>query len=205
MPTADPAPQDLRKELDRLAQEVDLWFRQASRRLKAPSDRSCRMIAGWLMMLRHNRVNDKKPASTKSSAYRYGKLFLNHLTLLRPKFGAMETFASQDPGLGEWYQEYQKEILFRIDETRRGIEALLPVFSPRRDAIWDPPRDLASAARKAWADANDGRYPRSNNPKDPICLFLVPALTEIGLRLSPDAISDILRGRRRKPKDGQNR
>jgi hypothetical protein len=46
MPTADPAPQDLRKELDRLAQEVDLWFRQASRRLKAPSDRSCLRIWG---------------------------------------------------------------------------------------------------------------------------------------------------------------
>jgi hypothetical protein len=196
----------LHREVDRLTQQVDLWFRQATtRRLKLPSDRSCRMVAGLLMALRHNRVDDKKPGSTGGSAHRYGKLFLRHLTLERPKFGAMDILASQDPGLGEWFQEYQKEILFRIDETRRHIEALLPVLSPRRDAIWDPPRDLASAAQKAWADANDGRYPRSTNPDDPLCRFLVPALAEIGLVITPRAISDILRGRRRKPKDGQNR
>jgi hypothetical protein len=205
MPTIDPTLPALHEEGERLAQQVDLWFRQARSNLKAPSDRSCRMVAGLLMAIRYNRGDDENPGSTGRLAYKYGKLFLRHLRLQRPRFGAMETLAAPDPGLGEWFQEYQKEVLSRIDETREHIEALLPVLSPRRYAIWDPPRDLRLAAQKAWADANDGRYPRSTNPKHPLCRFLAPALAEIGLAISPAEIGEILRDRRRKPKDGQNR
>jgi hypothetical protein len=202
MPTIDPTLPTLHEEVDRLAQQVDLWFRQARSSLKAPSDRSCRMVAGRMMALRYKRVDNKEPDGTGSLAHKYGKAFLHQLMLQRPKFGAMDTLASQDPGLGEWFEEYQKEVLFRIDETRQHIEALLPVLSPRRDAIWDPPRDLATAAKKAWADANDGRYPRSRKPDAPLSRFLVPALAEIGFRRSPATISEILRDRRRTPKDG---
>src|SRR6266404_4577271 len=100
-------------------------------------------------------------------------------------------------------QEY-REMLFQIDETRRHIEALLPALSPKRDAKPDPIRKLASCAREAWAQTNGGNAPRSTNPDGPLCRFLIPALAATSLNLSPAAISEVLRGRRRKPKGGQN-
>ena len=116
----------------------------------------------------------------------------------------MIVLASRGQPFGNWFEEYQT-VLFQIDEARRHIEAVLPALSPKRDAKPDPIRHLAACAKEAWAETNDGRYPLSANSDDPLCRFLFPVLAAIGLRLSPAAISDILRGRRRKPKDGQNR
>jgi hypothetical protein len=81
---------------------------------------------------------------------------------------------------------------------------LLPALSSSRDANRDPIRLLASAAQQAWAEANDGRAPRSKNPDDPLCRFLVEALAAANLKRSRAEISEVLRGRRRKQKDGQN-
>ena len=96
-------------------------------------------------------------------------------------------------------------MLSRIDEVRRHMEALLPALSPKRDAKPDPIRKLAECAREAWAETNGGKFPRSLRPDDPLCQFLVKALAAAGRTLSPATMSEVLRGRRRKPKGGQNR
>jgi hypothetical protein len=202
MPTIDPALEAWCEERDRVAQRVDLWFRQATNRLAAPSDKGCRNVAFYIMAFR-DRVDDKT-LDTRKQAIKHGKLFLKYIAPERRRIEEMVILAARGRPFGNWFEEYQ-ELLFRIDEAGRHIEAVLPALSPKRDAKPAPIRRLASCAQEAWAETNGGRAPHSKNPDDPLCRFLVPALAETGLRLSPAAISDILRFRRRKPKDGQNR
>jgi hypothetical protein len=202
MPTIDPALEAWSEELDRLAQQVDRWFRQATSRFTAPSDSGCRMVAFYMVAFR-DRVDDET-RDTRKKAIKHGKLFLRYIEPERRMIEEMIMLASRGRPVGNWLEEYQT-VLFQIDEARRHIEAVLPALSPKRDAKPDPIRHLAAGAKEAWAETNDGSYPRSTNPDDPLCRFLVPVLAEIGLAKSPAAISDILRGRRRKQKDGQNR
>jgi hypothetical protein len=155
------------------------------------------------MMAFRERVDDEKP-DTRKKAIKHGKLFLRYIEPERRMIEGMVMLASRGRPFGNWFEEYQT-VLFQIDAARRHIEAVLPALSPKRDAKPDPIRRLASCAKEAWAETNGGRAPRSTNPDDPLCRFLVPALAEIGLAITPRAISDILRGRRRRPKDGQNR
>ena len=67
----------------------------------------------------------------------------------------------------------------------------------------DPIRQIEAVATQAWQETNDGRAPRSANPDDPLCKFIVETLAEIGQRTSANEVSDVLRGRRRKRREGQ--
>jgi hypothetical protein len=200
--TSDPQVDSWFEEFELLVQQVDRWFRRATRSFEAPSNAGCRMVAGYMMGFRHP-VEDKTPDSRKQ-AIKYGKLFLHHIAPEYRQIEAMVSLASRGQPFGNWIEEY-REMLFRIEETRRHIEALLLALSPDRDAKRDPIRTIASAAQQAWAEVNDGRSPISPNPEHPLCRFVVPALTAIGQQRSAAEVSEILRGRRRKPKDGQNR
>jgi hypothetical protein len=153
------------------------------------------MVASYVMAFRHA-VDDKTP-DTRKQAIKHGKLFLRYIEPERREKEAALFLASRGRPFGNWMQEY-REILFRIDETRRHLEALLPALSPKRDATLDPIRKLATVAKEAWAETNGGKPPVSTNPDGPLCRFLIPALAAAGLSRSPRAISDVLRGRRRK-------
>jgi hypothetical protein len=190
------------EELECLVRQVDGWFRQATARFEPPSDSGCRMVAFYLMVFRYP-LDDETP-DTRKQAINHGKAFLRYIEPERRQKEAALFLASRGRPPGNWMPEY-REILFRIDETRRHLEALLPALSPKRDASLDPIRRLASVAKEAWAETNGGEAPRSRNPDGPLCRFLIPALAAAGLSRSPAAISDVLRGRRRKSKDGQNR
>lgn len=190
------------EELERLKRQVDGWFRQATASFEPPSADGCSMVAFYLMVFRYP-LDDETP-DTRKQAIKHGKLFLRYIEPERRQKEAALSLASRGRPLGNWMQEY-REILFRIDEARRHLEALFPALSPKRDAKPDPIRRLASIAKEAWAETNGGKPPRSTNPDGPLCRFLIPALAAAGLSLSPWAISDVLRGRRRKSKDGQNR
>jgi len=198
----DPQPDSWLEEIECLARQVHEWFRQATNRFEAPSEGGCRAFAFYLMAFRHP-VEDKTP-DTRKQAIKHGKLFLRYIAPERRQIEAMVSLASRGRPFGNWVDEY-KETLSRIDEVRRHMEALLPALSPKRDAKPDPIRKLAECAREAWAEANNGNAPLSPNPDDPLCRFLVPALASTGSNLSPAGISEVLRGRRRKPKGGQNR
>ena len=195
MATTDPQFGSGPEEFERLVQQADGWFRQATRRFKVPSNRGCRTVAFYMMALRHPAA-DKTPDSRKQ-AIRYGKLFLRHIAPERWQIEQWLSVASRVEPFGVWFEEYQ-EMAFQIDEIRKHMEALLPRLSPKRDAKPDPIRKLAGVAQQAWAEANGGRALRSPNPDAPLCRFLVPALEAIGFKRSSAAISDILRGRRRK-------
>lgn len=199
--TIDPSGQVGLEELDRLAQQVDAWFRQATNRFVAPPTKGCRAVAFYLLAFRHP-VRDKRP-DTRKQALKHGKLFLAYIEPERRRIEEMVSLASRSQPFGNWLEE-AKETLYRIGEVQRHIEALLLLISPKRDAKPDPIRTIALAAQQVWADANNGRFPRSKNPDDPLCRFLDLALAGTHDYRSPAAISDVLRCRRRKPTDGQN-
>jgi hypothetical protein len=97
------------------------------------------------------------------------------------------------------------------DETRatvRGIDRLLEQIARVRPRLWGTPHDpaiaIATAARVAWASANEGRYPRSLEPKSPMVRFVCAALGEITgetekeVSLKPSTVSRVLKGKRHK-------
>jgi len=198
----DPQLDSWLEEIECLARQVHEWFRQATKRFEAPSEGGCCTFAFYLMAFRHP-VEDKAP-DTRKQTIKHGKLFLRYIAPERRRIEAMVSLASRGRPFGNWLEEY-REMLFQIDEARRHIEALLPALSPDRDAKPDPIRKLASCALEAWAETNGGKAPHSPNADAPLCRFLASALAATSLNRSPATISEVLRGRRRKPKGGQNR
>jgi hypothetical protein len=176
-------------------------FRQATKRFAAPSADGCRSVAFYLMALRsHREMFPKKPAE-QAKAIRYGKLFLHHLAAERQEAADWLALMEQGQPVAFWLRRYQEQ-LCRIDRVRQEIEALFIALTLPRD-VRDPIRVIAEAAKAAWDGANSGRSPRSTSADGPLCRFVTAALAEIGQHQSPAAVSEVLRGRRRKPKGGQ--
>jgi hypothetical protein len=189
------------QELDRLTQRVEGLFRQATRRFAAPSADGCRSVAFYLMALRSHREMFPNKPLRQTKAIRYGKLFLHHLAAERQEPAYWIALSEQGRPVKFWLRRYQ-ELLCRIDRVRAEIETLLAALTLPRDER-DPIRVIAEAAKAAWKETNSGRTPRSTNPEDPLCKFVVEALQEIGQYHRAASVSAVLSGRRRKPKDGQ--
>jgi len=71
------------------------------------------------------------------------------------------------------------------------IEDLLSFFDHEEIYI------IARWAQDAWAEANNGKYPRSSEPDAPLCKFVAAVLAEAGIDLSSSAVSAVLQGKRR--------
>ena len=179
-------PEDIKK----LAQQVSQWCREATTEFDPPSPSGCGMVAFYLLVLR-----DSRTSSRQGRTATYAK------NLCRQLAGEDESVTKSINSMlrGEPYPNWLaklQEFQARVREAKEAIERLLPLLSPERDPEQDPIRRLAARVRDAWADTNNGRWPKSDNPDDPVCKFLVKAL-EGHQNLSPNGISDILRGRRR--------
>jgi hypothetical protein len=179
---------------------VEELFQQATKLFAAPSTEGCGSVAFYLMAVRsHREISPNKPAG-QTKASRYGKLFLHHLAAERSEIASWIALLEQGRPVKFWLRRYQ-ELARQIDQIRHDIEALLPSLMLPRDER-DPVRLIAAVAKEAWEETNGGRSPRSN-PDDPLCRFVTAALVEIGQHHSAASVSAVLRGRRRKPKEGQ--
>jgi hypothetical protein len=195
--------EDWLEELEKLVPQVKRWFREATSKLTVPSDADCRAAAIYLIAFRESAKSaNNEQRDSRKDAIRYGKLFLKHIEPERRRIEKMISAASHGTPYGDWLPQYQDR-LRRIEEIRGHMAVLLPALSPDLDHKWDPIRKLASIAQEAWERANNGRSPRSKNPDDPLCLFLVKALTAIGEGRSPAEITEVLRRRRRTRPGGQ--
>jgi hypothetical protein len=98
----------------------------------------------------------------------------------------------------KFWLQHQKEVVSRIEQIRLDIKELTLLISEEPRPDWEPIRKIASVAQEAWAETNDGCYPKSFNPDDPICRFLEHALEAIDQKCAPATISSVLRNRRRR-------
>jgi hypothetical protein len=179
------------EDLERLAQQVAQWCREATTEFKPPSPSGCHMVASYLLLLRDSIVTSRQGRTAT-----YAKNLLQRLTGEDESVTqTINLMLSGDPHPG-WLAQAQ-EFQARVREAKEAIERLLPRLSRERDPEQDPIRRLAAAVREAWEETNNGRSPRSNNPDGPVCKFLVKALDGHHQSHHPDGISDILRGRRR--------
>ena len=95
------------EEYDRLTQTVEEWFRQATKRFAVPSADGCRMVAFYLMALRHPEKDQKKPAR-QTKVVRHGKLFLHHLLAERRQIKKWISLASKGRPALPWLQELER-------------------------------------------------------------------------------------------------
>lgn len=191
-----PATNPWHEEIACLTQKVKQWFQKVTKRFAVPSDDGCGMIAFYLMMFRHE-VKDTEAPLWQTTAVKDGTRFLRSLAAERELIERLVSLALQGRPARPWLIE-QQDILSQIDQTERHVEALLTALLPKPYRERDPIRLLAARAQEAWAESNDGRAPRSTNPDDPLCRFVLEALTAIDRRCSAAEVSEVLRGRRRK-------
>jgi hypothetical protein len=157
---------------------------------QVPGPAECEIVAGHLLIIQD--INKAKAwvLPDHDRVVTQGRAFLAELANIKPKLAR----EAEHWGI----QDYATAV-DAIDDVSRSIAALLvsPLINRGRR---DPIRIIAKLAQKAWARVNEGRFPRSFEPKQPVCLFVHRALAEIGLKMLPTGISDVLRGKRRKPK-----
>jgi hypothetical protein len=95
----------------------------------------------------------------------------------------LKTFAAVRSGSPE-YPEWEK--------LANEIEALLGVFDEPQEILV-----IARWAQQAWAETNDGKYPRSTDPDAPLCKLVTAVLGEADIHVSPATVSAVLLGTRR--------
>jgi hypothetical protein len=205
------------------AEQVQAWFKAATKRFAPPPLQDCELIAVQLAALgrraEYQRPRDERAASA-AEVTRYGKLFLHHLKSLREEIRAAVADANYptqaeapigaSPSPLPWRRtaEYATEslegdprravwklTLAQIETAGREVEELLMYLEGLPRPGEHPVRALAAAAQAAWAAANDGKWPTGANPDDPVVRFVVSALAAIGQDKPPATVGDILRGR----------
>ena len=182
--------------IDPLSQRVRIWFRQATSKFEVPSIDSCYMVAFYILLLRDQ---DIKTSADWNLIVKPAKALLK---AVEPKYREAQHFMELASHVGYrpaafWLEHYDK-ILSQVDELRANIKNLILLFSEVPHVDWEPIRKLASLAQQAWAEANQGRHPRSFNPDNPLCKFLGHALEAMNQKRAPATISSILRSRRRR-------
>jgi hypothetical protein len=191
------------EEFDRLTQEVEELFRQATKRFAMPSSEGCRMLAFYLLMLRQNPEKDRQKPAGQIKVVRDGNRFLRSLTAERQEIENALSLARQGRPALPWLRE-QEEILAQITETSQHIASLLPLLWPRYDPYRDPIKLLAERAKEAWRETNEGTAPLATKPDGPLCRFVFSALRKIGRGRSAAEVSEVLRGRRRNQRVGNS-
>jgi hypothetical protein len=170
------------------AAEVEGWFREAtagSKRLSVPSAEACEPITKSLnMMLDLGEPPEMQPP-VLGKAEKYGLLFLKHLP------NARKIMEGVLPG-----RDGREEVLAKIDRATEHVQALLSTFDfPVTQWSWHQRAcAVAQLTRTAWSTI--GKAPKAKNPDDPLCRFVTSAMRAIGHAVSPEAVSEALRGRR---------
>jgi hypothetical protein len=167
------------------AAEVRSWFsRAAGKRLSVPTTEACEPIAKSLNVML-DLGGPPKAQRILGKAEKYGRLFLKHLP------DARKIMEGVRPGRGR-----REEALIEMDRAAEHVQALLSIFDfPVPSWSWHQrARAVAELARTAWRSA--GKEPNAKSPDAPLCLFVTQAMNEIGYGVSPEAVSEALRGRR---------
>jgi hypothetical protein len=193
------------QDIDPLSQRVQIWFSEATSKSKfeVPSIDSCRMVAFYILLLRDQEIkasDERRLIVTPAKAL---------LKAVEPKYREAKYFMelASRPGsqpASFWVKHYKK-VLSQIDEVCEKINDLILLLSEVPHVDWEPIRKLAAVAQQAWVEANNGRFPRSFNPDNPLCKFLSPALEAMNKKCAPTTISSILRNRRRRKSGRMNR
>jgi hypothetical protein len=183
--------------------EVRHWFDEAAKgkRLPIPDIRECEQLADQLNIFidRGERPPIRWPQSAANTK-KYGRLFLQHLSTEK------STYEARIAGKKTSNLEFQVSKSMRLAE--KYVQNLLKFYEfPIQQWTWhDDARSIEQLTKQAWGTA--GREPRSRGPNDPLCIFVTDALNAIRIRnlqhrkdtppkpLTPEAVSEALRGRR---------
>jgi hypothetical protein len=189
------------RSVEDLTQFVEALFRAHSKRYCPPSLEGCRTVATALMVVR--RTEDAKAQRkdlTKAPIVAARKSAKDLLRNLKPIRWKLECLVADAESWGQSDAGY-REPLDRLNAAANAVEALLieierPPIAPISHR--DPIRFIAEKVQEAWAQANEGAWPTSKNPNDPLVRVVVNALSLVGMmRVTPNAVSAVLRGERR--------
>lgn len=192
------------------AQQIEKLFRHTWPKAKRyPDVHACYRVAVSLNVVRMAR-KPRQPA--KLAAFKHARLLLRHLPAVRQRWeaAAAETrFIEIDSEghesemvivaatLGHDKVFLGLDLIKQIERDVRAFLELAPLRQPQPNAA----AFIAERVKKAWASVEGTKPPLSVRPYDPLCCFVTAALAQfVGKHLSPATVSDILRGRERRPR-----
>jgi hypothetical protein len=185
-------------ELELTTKHVKRWFQEATSSFEPPTDDGCRFFAQRLIELGPPLISK---SDAQNLALRYGKLFLKHVARERQEI-EMVIRLSVIYGSDTDHREKYEDLLSRLQEVRQHLNVILEHLSARGGET-EPIRFLGDLANELWKETNQGLAPDSVGHKGPLCRLLEPALTAVSRNRSRETISEVLRGRRRKPRMGK--
>jgi hypothetical protein len=179
-----------RRAHDELTQKVQEWFvaATAGKQATVPPIDACAAVAATLLTIKQRPEPSPGVVALRTryrAAQRAAQKFHS-----APSFGFAE--AGDRAGFGQGPFDDARA---RAQESARQMDLELSLLGAQEPP--DPIRAIADAARKAWQKA--GRVPRSLAPDAPLCTFVGSALEYLGMTRSQATISEVLRGRRRRP------
>jgi hypothetical protein len=196
MQTRDGCPIIEPKEINLLAQQVKIWFEQATSKFKVPSVSGCRMVAFYMLLFQDQKT--RRPPYWQPVVKSTNGLLKAIKPISQEAKYYLELFTHPNCTPVKFWLNHYMKLQCQINKIRCDLENLMLIFSEEPHADLEPIRKIASVAQQAWAEANDGRYPKSFNPNDPVCKFLEHALEAMDQKCSPATISSVLRNRRRR-------
>jgi hypothetical protein len=186
------------KELERAADQVRLWFEEATKKFVPPTKQGCRRFASAAFELSHH----DGPKSPPDRTTNYGQSFLKALDHRRKvEEQCLRLSAAYAPEqIGK-----QESVLRLIDQTERYTRKFLQHLALQKGGGTDPIRFLGDLALLLWAETNNGDVPKSKSPKGPLCRVIYKTLVAMKDDRKPETISAVLRGRRRQKNCVENR
>jgi hypothetical protein len=156
-------------------------------------DIKCYNLAVRILVIKEYNLKRKREAGPKiTPLLSAAKKFQKELSSQRAALGKRTP-----PNLIEYYQE-ETNI---IEEALKSVSALLDLYKP-----WSPypgpAKEIAEGLLEIWSlmslDVSIGK-----KADDPLCKAVQALLAESGLHYELDTVSDMLRGREKRPRSGQ--
>jgi hypothetical protein len=187
-------------EREELTPHVERIFVEESRKHNAPSKDACRTVASALMVVRARVTAVRQDTLTPSiqRAHKSAMALHHHLQPLRQRladrFYELEAMGLEAIGLDA---EPLNAELTLLDAAVEAVEALVPALD--RLAPWpdrDPSLFIAEKVREAWAEANNGRSPKSKDAGGPLVNVVTRLLALVLKKQKPETVSARLKLRR---------
>ena len=204
MPSDTTPPESVKTQIT--AQMVQDWFRDVNKkRLPVPSLEICAVTAKNLMRINALHENWTDPRPDLGKAREHALNFLKHLPAAR--LSVENTKSAWESGVGFTPPECDL-ILADIQAAEAATRQLIALREwPKHKKSWHV---LAHHARaqmiQAWLSAGvkTAKIPKAVNPDDVMCKIVTEALLgmdvkAMGKEVTPEAVSEALRGRRGNP------
>jgi hypothetical protein len=172
-----------------------------------PSLTDCYGVAVWINVVKITPKPRKTPAP---AALKHGRLLLRHLPMIQQAWkDAAQIYKMEIDGreivIDQRAFDNCHSVLSLIRQTEQCVQSFLKSCTLARQMPPNPAAFIANKVQETWRAVPGATVPRSNKPNSPLCHFVTRALALAGKHFTLDTVSEMLRGRQRRPRTRKSR